>query len=442
MKLLPSYRILFLLITIHAVYFAAACYFKGIYLVDSYGYLMQADNLKAYGTWYAEDWNAPLMVDYFSIRPPLYSWFTICLGWFSESIYLVLLVQNSLSILNCWLLYQFVAKKTGPSKQLNIAMIACVLFYPAQMIHANFVMTEILFQTLLLCLFFAVSAFMEQPNRKQSSIISVVLSLCLLTKPISLFLPFLVLGLMAWSVFKYNQKWLLLAPLIVVAFVFHGICKQNEHATGYYHYSSIKSINQLKYNARYTLVNAKGERHADSVIATVMQQANACENYGDRLKLMDAKATEIIVEHPKAFATLYIKGVAAFFLDPGRFDMYHFFNIEQKETLGLMYEMQTKGLSAVIEYIKQAPVFVLLLLLLNFCWNGLVVCFLIGFLIKASRSFSIRPEVSLLLIFVFYIALATGPVGVSRYRVPIYPLLMIGVLCSANLFSRNKIEHA
>lgn len=439
MKRLPSYRILFFLITIHAVYAVAACYFKGIYLVDSYGYLMQADNLKAHGTWYAEDWNAPLLIDYFSIRPPLYAWFNIFLGWFSGSIYLVLFVQNLLSILNCWLVYQFVAKKTGITKQLNLAMIACMLFYPAQMIHANFVMTEILFQTLLLCLFFAVSAFMEQPHWKQSTVISVVLSLCLLTKPVSLFLPFIVLGFMLWSIAKHNQKWILTIPLLLTAMVFHGICKQNEHATGYYHYSSIKSINQLKYNARYTLVNAIGEQYADSVIAATMQQANACESYAERLKLMDTKAAEIIVEHPNAFAKLYSKGMVAFFLDPGRFDMYHFFAIEEKDKLGLMYEMQTKGLSAVKEYVKQAPVFVLLLLVLNFCWNSMVVYFFIRFLGTPNIPFILRTTI---VVFVFYVAVATGPVGVSRYRVPVYPLLMIGVLYSAKLFPRNKIEHA
>ncbi len=439
MERLSSYRLLLFIVSVHAVYFLAACYFQGIYLVDSYGYLMQADNIKAQGTWYAEDWNAPLLVDYFSIRPPLYAWFNIGLGYIWNSIYVVLFVQNVLSILNCWVVYQFVAKKIADRKHLDRAMMACVLFYPAQMIHANFVMTEILFQSFLLGLFFAVNGFVKQPGWKQSGVISLLLSLCLLTKPISLFLPVIVLVFMIRGIVKHKQKWLLATPLFLAFITFHCICKQNEHATGYYHYSSIKSINQLKYNARYTLINAKGEAYADSVIAETMQQANACENYGDRLKLMDAKASEIIFEYPAAFAKLYIKGVVAFFLDPGRFDMYHFFAIEENGTIGLMHEIQTHGPDAMMNYLKQAPVFVLLLLLLNFCWNiGVVLAF--GYFLMRKM---IYPEYKILVfVFVFYIAAATGPVGVSRYRVPIYPLLMIAVLCSANLFQRKKMENA
>jgi hypothetical protein len=44
---------------------------------------------------------------------------------------------------------------------------------------------------------------------------------------------------------------------------------------------------------------------------------------------------------------VYVKGVVAFFIDPGRFDMFHFFALEKKGTLGLMHETQTRGASAI-----------------------------------------------------------------------------------------------
>jgi hypothetical protein len=439
MKGSASYRVLFFMIGIHAVYFLAACYFKGIYLVDSFGYLMQAENIKTYGTWYAENWNAPLLIDYFSIRPPLYAFINIGLRAMWDNIFFVLLIQNILSVLNCWLVYKFVVNKLGGTNFQRM-MYACLLFYPAQMMHANFVMTEILFQTFLLLLFLSTLSFIEYPNWKRSIVISILLSLCLLTKPVSLFLPFIVLGFMIYGIIKQKQKWIFVAPFLLVALTFHVVCFQNEHATNYYHYSSIKSINHLKYNAKYTLINARGEQYADSVISVSLQQANGFDNYGERLQYMDAKATEIILEYPLAFARLYAKGVIAFFIDPGRFDIYHFFDIEEKHQAGLMHQIQINGLSAIIIYLKQAPVLILCLLAINFCWNILVLSALVYFLISKTIPFQFR---SLIFVFVFYIAAATGPVGVSRYRVPVYPLMMIGVLFAYHTFTiRKKTTHA
>lgn len=65
------YRYLVGLVAIHLLFAIAALFFKQYYLIDSYGYLLQADNLVNHGAWYAEDWNMPVLVDYFSIRPPL-----------------------------------------------------------------------------------------------------------------------------------------------------------------------------------------------------------------------------------------------------------------------------------------------------------------------------------------------------------------------------------
>jgi hypothetical protein len=425
MKVYSSKQILLFITGIHAIYFIAACYFKGIYLVDSYGYLMQADNMRASGSWYAEDWNAPLLVDYFSIRPPLYAWMIVAFSTIWNNIFLVLMIQNLLSILNCWLVYDFVKKHSGETGKIQRLMILCLVLYPAQMIHANFVMTEIVFQTLLLLLFFSILKFIEKPSWKRSITIAVLLSVCLLTKPVSLFLPFVVLIGIGITIPKHISNLKYILSLLIVGLTLHGICLQNKHATGYYHYSSIKNINQLKYNARYTLVNAKGEVYADSVIAACMREANKKENYGDRLQLMDATATTIITAYPLSFLKVYLKGVAAFFIDPGRFDVYQYAAIEEKGTVGLMYEIQTRGTAAVMDYLKDAPVFVLLILALNFCWNILVAgCFLYYML---NRKFSFKVRI-LLFLMVCYIAAATGPVGVSRYRVPVYPLLCIGVL--------------
>lgn len=395
---------------------------------------MQADNMIANGSWYAEDWSAPLLVDYFSIRPPLYAALIVCFRFFSESIIPLLLLQNIISIITCWWVYSFVSNNGFATKATQRILLLAILFYPAQMIHANFVMTEIVFQFWLVSIFTTLYQFAQFPTWKRSLVLSGLLVLCLFTKPVSLFLPLIVWGFMLWFVFKKQGSWWLLTPQLLVALAFQGICLQNQHATGYFHYSSIKSINQLKYNARYTLIAAKGEAYADSAVAAVMQQANAATDYGQRLGIMNDQANEIILSNPGAFAMVYVKGVIAYFVDPGRFDVFHFFAIEEKGTLGLMHEMQTKGISAIKEYIRKAPVAVLFLLLVSLLWNIIVVCLFSYFLFTVHN----RTIRNLVFVLVAYIALATGPVGVSRYRVPVFPFLLIGVLCASHTFAQRK----
>jgi 4-amino-4-deoxy-L-arabinose transferase-like glycosyltransferase len=435
MNLESRYGALFFLIAIHALYFIAAIQLQGIYLVDSYGYLHQAKNIAVYNTWYAEDWNAPLLVDYFSIRPPLYGWLIAVFQLITPNIFLLLLVQNVLSILNLWMVYRFAIEHGCDRKHAGIVLILGTLFYPAQMIHANFVMTEIVFQTLLTAISLSMIRFLFTPSWKGVIDLSALLALSLLTKPVSLFLPFIVLVLMSWKLTETRQ-WKFLIPLLFTVAVFHAICLQQQHATGYYHYTSIKSINQLKYNARYTLVRALGEHEADSTIAGMMQVADARVQYGERLRYMSNEANQIILYHPMDFAVLFGKGTAAFFVDPGRFDLYHFFTVEESHsTGGLLHEFNTKGFSALSDAMAEAPVMILFLLLVNLCWNICMIAAFLYFLFIKRVHLFIRLVVFLVVI---YIAAATGPVGVSRYRVPIYPELLLAAMFAVHYLQRGK----
>jgi hypothetical protein len=189
---------------------------------------------------------------------------------------------------------------------------------------------------------------------------------------------------------------------------------------------------------------AKGEKYADSSITAIMEFANTQANYALRLQTMNKQANTIIFEYPVAFCWVYVKGFVSFFLDPGRFDAYHFLHMEEKSTLGLMYELQTKGFSAFIHFIQKAPILLLLLLLVNLCWNTFVFlafCYAVWLFIKQTPA---RTFFSIMLFtIVLYIAAATGPVGVSRYRVPVYPLLMLNLLWIADGFiKRKKNTHA
>lgn len=441
MKLSELKRPLVVIVGVHLVYAIIAILFKHVLLVDSLGYLMQAENLKQYGSWYAEQWNGPVLMDYFSIRPPLYALLLAGFSYVPMGWIWILVVQNLLSIFNCLTVYRLAIRWVGVSNRLNVLSLCALIFYPAQFIHANFVMTEIIFQSLLLGLFMLGYRFLQQPSMKLSLGIMVLLSLCLLTKPVSLFLPFLMLVSMCWGVYKQHQSIRLLLPLLGVFFTFHLICLQNKHATGYYHYSSIKNINQLKYNARFALADARGEDVADSVIASVVFRANSMNNYEERIACFDSAALAIFKQYPVSVLKVYAKGVIAFFVDPGRFEVYHFLGMDSPQNkIGLLHEVQAGGANKVFVYIKQIPWPILVVLLASLCWNMIVGCLFGYFMWRGTVHHSIRIWLGVI---VLYIAVATGPVGVSRYRVPVEPLLILAVLMAHPIvqFHNTKSNH-
>jgi hypothetical protein len=437
MKNEPKYGLLLFLVAVHALYFIAAARIQGIYLVDSFGYLQQSVNIVSYNTWYAEDWNAPLLVDYFSIRPPLYAWLIAGIQLISGDIFVLLLFQNLLSLLNLWMVYRFALEQGCNHQRTAVVIMIASLLYPAQFIHANFVMTEIVFQTLLLSAVLSLIRCVQSPSWKESIRLSLLLCLCLLTKPVSVLLPVIAVVLLLPKIY-YAKRWRMLLPLLFPVVVFHAVCLNQQHATGYYHYSSIKSINQLKYNARYTLVNAEGEEAADSTISAVMKVADQKPAYGERLSYMNSEANRLILKHPGTFIRLYIKGVVAFFIDPGRFDLYHFFAVDEQGSPGLLHELNTKGLSAFKDLLAHVPAVILLLLLVNLCWNILLFAVCCYFVTLRQVPVAIRI---VLFIVVAYIAAASGPVGVSRYRVPVFPEMLLAAVFACHYLPFGKSAH-
>lgn len=378
---------------------------------------MQAHNMDAYGTWYAEDWFKPLLPDYFSIRPPLYAWIISRLGY----IFPLLVIQNTLSVLSLWWAYQ-TAKELGvPSRLLNRWSWIALFLVPAQLIHAQLVMTEMVFQFMLFTLFICWVRWVIQPEFRYALGISVILALAMLTKPVALLLPVFVGISMFVKMYQLKRPLPHTGLLMIPLLVFHLVCKQNEHATGYYHFSSIQHINQLKYNARYALADAKGEAYADSVVALVMDRAGDQKAYGNRLAVMDSAAMQIIQSHPISFAKVYLKGVIAFWLDPGRFDAYRFLNIED-HSVGLLHEVQVNGYKAILAYLKVMPLGLLLLLLAAFCWNVIQLFTLVKSGLTTNKNTAFKWVGFILLL---YITAATGPVGVSRYRVPLIPIVWV-----------------
>jgi hypothetical protein len=433
-KKLTTYSIIF---GMHFVYFILAIIFQNIYLVDSFGYLFQAENLMNYGSWYAEDWNAPILIDYFSFRPPLYAAFIGIIKFIVNSNYAVLLVQNILSIVILFLIVDMAKRFEVKREFINMALLAFLIFAPTYIIMANMIMAETVFCFIIMVVLYAAFRLSYQYHIKYLFIITLGCSAAILTKPVALFLPLLLLTyfLIVWQ----KQKSIAIKSAVIIilfTITFHLICLQQQHQTEYYHYTSISAVTQQRYHARYTLANKFGENMAEVWNDSCKEELAKAPNFKTRYIQMNEMGTQVLTTYPITFLKLYTKGVITFFADPGRHDIFTFFGWRENEKTGLFHRSQSQGVKAIIDAMNTMPLAGLIILLFSLLANILAIAALAVFAwYEKSR------QSRLVLMLVIYFALATGMLGVARYRTVIFPeLLLCMALFFQTLHTRFKLH--
>lgn len=411
--------------SLHALCFVQALHTGSIYLVDSIDYLSQALNISEHGSMYAAPWNGPFRFDYFTFRPPVYGLFILICKWIYPSDYCILFFQSFISLSTLYGVIKFAQNLDLNLGRVRFFLILVLIFYPSQLLHCNFIMSDILFQSLLFLAFYFSHQLWVQPAYRYSFLSALFFVLAMLTKPVAFLLGFVVFIVLAITFYKkFTYK--ILLPFLLLPLTYHTYCSYNKQITGYYHYSSVTPVFVLKYMAKYTNAQLYGEHYADSVQEGIMQKVNAQQQFSDRYQLMNQSGVEIIKQHKLFFAWFNIKGWFSFMLDPGRFEWAHFLNADEGNYLGLYHVIHTQGLvKGLFAFIKTAPVSLLLILLLTFLWNLLTAVFLVLFFVNKKVPWPIK---CLILLFVGTIIGSTGVLGLSRYRVAIAPLLWIAIM--------------
>ncbi len=418
----------------HLLGFAQAMHTGSIYLVDSIDYLSQAENIKLYSSLYAAPWQGPIKPDYYSFRPPVYGFLIYCIKSLVQTDYAILFVQMLISLSTFWGVQKF-AKELGLNQgKTRLTLLITLFIYPSQIIHCNFVMSDILFQSLFFWSAYFTYKLWSEPSYKHSIAAALCFGLAMLTKPVA-FLLGMSIALILFFVFLKQKALKFLLPFLLLPIVYHGYSSYNKQITGYYHYSSVTPIFVLKYMAKYTNGQIYGEVYADSTQELIMTKANAAKTYGERYALMNHEGKKILAQHPLFFARFNVKGWLACMIDPGRFEWVHFLNFSEGSYLGLYHVIHTQGLvNGIIEFVSNAPLGLLLILLICLISNMLIAIALLYTL--SSKQVSLVLRVCLFL-FISYILASTGVLGLSRYRIAFAPLLWISLI----IFIEKFISH-
>ncbi|MEO0469840.1 MAG: hypothetical protein AAF206_09490 [Bacteroidota bacterium] len=438
------------------------------YLADSVEYWQQGENLWEHGAMYCGEYRKPLREDFYTKRPPVYPIILAGFQLLPHAEIWLSLVQNLLSLFNIWLMLSLMDRVRVRPRRL-IWLLPFLILYPAQFIYANLVMTEILFQTVLLLLtiqmlnlfrtslvneamagrnpeksggggdgkeavqHFSALIFGSFHLRKRTILgwekpekyllqSGIIIILGMLTKPILYLasLPFLGWAIwLGWRRKKLMQAILIgLIPLLTV-FAYNS---WNQSRTGYFHFSSIQNLSLLQYSTQNLLIHQLGYEEGVAAADTILYRSLRQASYAEGQQLLQRECFAVIFDQPAAYTGFHLKGMLNFFLDPGRFDIAHFFGWQGEG--GLLSAFSNGGYRGVLDYLGQQPLLMVGLLLGVLLMNGIKSLCLLFFAFQKRIPLSHRLIV---LAVIGYIAFLTASSGASRFALPVFPLLMVGV---------------
>lgn len=405
------------ILLVHFLFFAFALIQEAQPLNDSQEYLQAAENLYQEGVLYSDDLNGAIREEAYTRRPPVYP-LLLGLALMTGSAFPVLLLQMLLSLLSITLVYKMFIK--DPKHVWLPALL--LLMTPAQFIYSNQVMAEIPFQCILVLLLWCIYRYEESSTKNRLIwLANLLLTLGMATKPV-LFPLALLWMLISIFIFLRIRKTVFLVALLLPLLWISVYTFRNHTRTGSLQYSSIQTTNLVNYNLRYYLIASQGSEVAAQKIDALYETCAEESTYKLRSKCLEKEARKVIIERPLKYAWFHLKGSLRFFFDPGRFDLVNFFPLLDRGAPGFLEELNKHGLKGSIRVLKdQGPLLV----------GGIFLIFLfklikiIGFFLYLFRSKQSWIFRGLLLGLVAYLALLTGPLGASRFMLPV-ELFIIG----------------
>lgn len=419
----------------HLFFFFYQTYTGHLYLNDSHEYLMAAQNLLQYKTLYCGDFNKPIITDLYTFRTIGYPLFLAIIKYFTNHDLVVLFIQNILSIFNIWLVTR-ILKELKYEWENKLYLPFIFILIPLQLIYANLIMSEILLQNTILLAFFFLIRFNSNTSKTTLFIYyNIALSVGILIKPVMMliFIPNILTGV---YYFMKTKSAKLILFCMIPAFLVIISCTINLKRTGYYNYSSMSYHNLLNYNTYFLLINTVGDQKADSVIEAIYQKSHKATSYKASAEILQSEAVSIILKYKFSYIMLHTRGMVAALIDPGRFDIFNFFNLNESDSRGLLYHGSKSGLTNVVDYLLTIPLWILLVLGLILLSNIFRSGCLLLFVVKKNIDVFLKCW---LLLMIGYVIFITGPLGAARFLLPVTPLIVIAVIIGTKSLI-NKIH--
>lgn len=409
-------------VALHFVFFVLACHFRRIYNGDSFEYIYEALNIKNLLFFYSGNASLPIVPEYMSQRMPLYPLFLMLVYGITVNNWIVLILQNALSVLN--ILYaRKLVQKIGFPQWADRILFVLILAYPSQFINANTIAPDILLQSFTLVYFGNLLALFRTHDRKHELYSGFALIAGMMVKPV--LYPFLLVHiaiLLANCIYSKIkiQRSIILSAIPLVLMFFYGYWNQTR--TGKFHITSNQAFNALYYFQPY-IRSHYGVDSGNRLLFQQRKEIAQYTQYQDRYDCALNKGRELWRENFISYSVFHLGCSLKMLFDPGKAEMDLF---KGKLTYGKLYDKsknaggfstmwKEKHLSGIWDYVKvNNSVFPALFVLL---FN---VMKLIGFFLFLKNGTRISLPVRILsLILVAYFVLIAGPIENPRYFLPV-----------------------
>lgn len=414
-------KFLIILISLHVFFFIYSIFWGNIYVGDYHEYLNQANNFIEHGNFYAKNYTDEFNESYLTRRPPAYAVFILLSRLIVNSDYSIIFFQSILSIINilgvCKLLKSFNFK-------INIYfyVLLFVILYPSQFIYANMVMTEMLFQTFLFWSVYFCFKFLRSYSLKDLIWNNIFIGLAALTKPVLFIFVFINLLFFIYIIFRKKIKLTFILPCLIPVLCIFSLSYYNYTQTNYFHYSSLQFNNVFDFNAMFLIYNTKGKEEGDRLLKEYTTHFDTLKTMKELAGEKYRIAEEVISANFGQYLTYQIKGFANFFLDPGRFDVALYFRANPPDNQGLQNAFLLDGYKGILKYYLNLPPVILIYLTLVLIINVFFIVSLIFFVFEKKVNGNLRFYIVSI---VLYIAVLSANYAALRYKLPLYPFLVI-----------------
>lgn len=431
-----------IVVLVHVLFFMLACHYTRIYMGDSMEYIYEALNIKNLFFFYSGNPAMPIVPEYMTQRQPLYPLFLMGVYLFTANNWVVLMLQNLLSVFNIYYARK-VLLSIGYDKKCDWLLLLLVVGYPVQFINANTIAPDILLQTFTLLYFGCFIALRQRKELKYGVWMSLALICGFMVKPV--LYPFVVIHAVVIIVVFARQRIKMQRPLLIALvplFVVLLYSYSNYDRTEKFHFSSNQAQNAIYYYYSY-LANKEGVDSANRFLHSEKRNIASLNEYKDRYDYANERGMTLLKDNFGGYLLYHLKNSARILIEPGKAEMDLFTGsltygrLYRKEQSGFYATIKNKGVSGIGEYFSNNPSmpFIILVLLFN-CIR------LIGiglfFVDKRINGF-VRLFVFILLA---YFAGLAGPIANTRYFLPV-SLIAIGcaVIGYTNRFQKRPLAN-
>jgi len=426
-----------IIVLVHVVFFLLACGFKRIYMGDSMEYIYEALNIKKYFFFYSGNSVMPISPEYMTQRQPLYPLFLLGVYLFTINNWIVLVLQNLLSVLNiCYC--RKALKNLGYKEKYDWLLLLFIAAYPAQFINANTIAPDILLQTFTLLYFGNFISLVQKKQLRYALFMSLSLVAGMLVKPV--LYPFVIAHVFILVAVGIHHKILMQRTVLVAIMPLCAVLLYNYWnytRTGKFHFTS----NQA-FNASYYYYPFISQREGVDSANKFLQKERAAyadkEIFKFQYDYANERGTELLKQNFFPYMAFHLKNSARIFIEPGKAEMDLFTGkltygmLYSKEQTGFYATWKNKGLSGMGEYVRNNPSLLFAVLILIF--NCIRLLGLFYFFMDRKVHWLVRFFV---FTFACYFALAAGPIANTRYFLPV-SLIVIGCAVCGFISKLNK----